>query len=293
MALRDQPYLPLYIQDFLTDEKLNECSASATGVYIKVMCLLHKSDPYGKLLLKQKDKQNGDQISDFASKIANLLPYNVAVVLPALQELLTEEVLKIEGDYLVQKRMVRDGEISLTRSKSGKKGGEETQKKNKTFALANNEAKAEANSEYENVIKYLELESIRNEEAKTLAMVVVEMMTIWMDRKPDYKVYKELDYHACLRIAYLIAGVKGFRFADVTGQKESEVLKSWEKIALFIANHTFYTTLTLDAIGNDKMFQKIETSMREAKNNHGGNGMPADVTLAEARKNFKSQLPKE
>ena len=57
MALRDQPYLPLYVQDFLTDEKLIECSASATGVYIRVMCIMHKSDPYGMILLKQKDKQ--------------------------------------------------------------------------------------------------------------------------------------------------------------------------------------------------------------------------------------------
>ena len=43
MALRDQPYLPLYVQDFLTDEKLAECSAMATGVYIRLMCIMHKS----------------------------------------------------------------------------------------------------------------------------------------------------------------------------------------------------------------------------------------------------------
>lgn len=32
MALRDQPYLPLYVQDFLTDEKLRECSYEAEFV---------------------------------------------------------------------------------------------------------------------------------------------------------------------------------------------------------------------------------------------------------------------
>ena len=69
MALRDQPYLPLYIQDFLTDEKLMECSASAVGIYIKVMCILHKQDEYGVLLLKQKDKQSDKQILNFALKI--------------------------------------------------------------------------------------------------------------------------------------------------------------------------------------------------------------------------------
>jgi len=140
MALRDQPYLPLYIQDFLTDEKLNECSAAATGVYIKIMCLLHKSEPYGKILLRQKDKQTKNQKKDFALKLAKLLPFDGAVVLSALDELLTEDVLQIEGDFLVQKRMVKDGEISLTRSKSGSKGGLATQNKK-----ANLEAKPTAN----------------------------------------------------------------------------------------------------------------------------------------------------
>ena len=39
MALRDQPYLPLYVLDFLVDEKLAYCSAESTGVYIRLMCM--------------------------------------------------------------------------------------------------------------------------------------------------------------------------------------------------------------------------------------------------------------
>ena len=35
MALRNQPYIPLYVQDFLTDEKLNQCSPASQGIYIK------------------------------------------------------------------------------------------------------------------------------------------------------------------------------------------------------------------------------------------------------------------
>jgi hypothetical protein len=66
MALRDQPYIPLYIQDFLTDEKLIECSAQATGVYVRLMCIMHKSEDYGKILLRQKDKQKPKQIENFA-----------------------------------------------------------------------------------------------------------------------------------------------------------------------------------------------------------------------------------
>lgn len=148
MALRDQPYLPLFVQDFLTDEKLNECSAQATGVYIKIMCLMHKSEDYGTILLKQKDKQNANQINNFALKLAKLLPFNFEVIYGSLHELLEEKVLHVEGDILKQKRMIEDGDISLKRSQSGKEGGKATQK-NILFAKAKEQAKDEANSEYE------------------------------------------------------------------------------------------------------------------------------------------------
>ena len=116
MALRNQPYFPLYIQDFLTDEKLIECSASATGVYIRLMCIMHKSDEYGKILLKQKDKQTDNQIINFALKLSKQMPYSEKTVTDALIELVEENVLNIEGDYLIQRRMVRDNDLSNTRS---------------------------------------------------------------------------------------------------------------------------------------------------------------------------------
>jgi len=36
--LKKLPYFSLYVQDFLTDEKLMECSALATGICIKTIC---------------------------------------------------------------------------------------------------------------------------------------------------------------------------------------------------------------------------------------------------------------
>lgn len=148
MALRDQPYLPLYVQDFLTDEKLNECSALSCGVYIKLMCLMHKSDEYGTILLRQKDKQTPDQIKNFAIKLVKHLPYPIEDIIKALIELTTEGCLKVEGDKLLQKRMIRDNEISVIRKISGSKGG---------FAKAKKVAKSIANSEneieYENEIE--------------------------------------------------------------------------------------------------------------------------------------------
>lgn len=144
MALRDQPYIPLYIQDFLTDEKLIECSPLANGVYIRLMCIMHKSEDYGKILLRQKDKQTPEQVLNFAAKVAKQMPYDYNDVESGLKELLEENVICIEGDFLVQKRMVKDNSISLARAKAGKKS---------QFVQANQSTKVKTkqstNTEYE------------------------------------------------------------------------------------------------------------------------------------------------
>ena len=148
VALRNQPYIPLYVQDYLTDEKLNECCAASQGIYIKILCLMHKSEPYGTILLKQKDKQAPKLINNFAYKLAKHLLFTQDEIEKALIELLQEKVLQIEGDVLSQKRMIKDNNISLLRSKAGKKGGEKTQQK-EGFASRLAKAKTQANSEYE------------------------------------------------------------------------------------------------------------------------------------------------
>lgn len=157
MARKDKPYLPLYIQDFMTDEKLMECSASATGVYIRIMCVMHKSTQYGTFLLKQKDKQTDKQVLNFASKLGKHLPYDLPVIISGLEELINEGCLIIDGDYLIQKRMMEDGRLSETRSKSGSSGGKKTQSKhvkNKKLAKAKLKANSDIDIDIENDIEY-------------------------------------------------------------------------------------------------------------------------------------------
>lgn len=144
MALRDQPYLPLYIQDFITDEKLIECSASATGVYIRLMCVMHKSKEYGCVLLKQKYKQIDNQSNNFALQLDRQMPYSINEIQSGIEELINEGVIILVADKLTQPRMVKDNDISLKRSIAGKKGGESTQ-----FAKAKPEPNPQASSEYE------------------------------------------------------------------------------------------------------------------------------------------------
>lgn len=159
MALRDQPYIPLYVQDIMTDEKLNECSAATHGIYIKgILCLMHKSDEYGKILLKQKFKQNESTCYNFAAQLVKHLPYTVDEIAAAIDELLTEKVCYLDGDYLCQKRMINDNQLSVKRAEAGRGGGTKT---SQLFAKAKVQANTQANSEYENeyenviIIEYL------------------------------------------------------------------------------------------------------------------------------------------
>jgi hypothetical protein len=161
MALREQPYLPLFIQDFLTDEKLCECSAESTGVYIRLMCLMHKSKEYGTFLLWQNDWQNSGKqssktsgtINDFAKSLAKRMPYDVETINRSLEELLHFDVIQMENNKLLQKRMIKDNQISLTRSVAGTAGGFAKAKglaKGVAKGLAKVVANSESEYEYEN-----------------------------------------------------------------------------------------------------------------------------------------------
>lgn len=159
MALREQPYIPLYVQDFISDERLRECSAESVGVYIMLMCVLHKQKEYGKLLLLQKYNKTPNKISNFAIKLSLHLPFDAATIERALGELLEEEVVQIEGDALVQKRMVKDGELSNKRASAGKKGMGERYSNNKKeevvtdFVITKTITNSENEIEYENEVE--------------------------------------------------------------------------------------------------------------------------------------------
>jgi len=129
MALTNQPYLPLYVDDWMNNTKLKQCSAGAHGVMIAVMCLMHKEDTYGSVLLDQIYNQSDNQVKNFASFLARVTPFTLLESEHGLKELLHWKILKLDGNVLICERMVRDGELSRLRSKIGASGGKKTQKK--------------------------------------------------------------------------------------------------------------------------------------------------------------------
>jgi hypothetical protein len=100
---------------------------------------MHKSEEYGKILLKQKFKQNESNLKNFASQLAVQMPYDYQTILFALEELVATKVLQEEPCAISQRRMVKDNEISEKRALSGKKGGEKSLGKNRKIPLENPE----------------------------------------------------------------------------------------------------------------------------------------------------------
>lgn len=173
MALREQPYLPLYVQDFMTDEKLNECSAAANGVYIRLMCLMHKSETYGQILLKQKYKKiaskNKNLLGDlleqnckqnkkfayyFAYQLQKQMPFSIEEIAEGIEELLDEKVLLLEEETLIQKRMVKDEELSTKRSLAGSKGGKKTVLLKQNSEICSSKSSSKTQAKHENEIEY-------------------------------------------------------------------------------------------------------------------------------------------
>lgn len=210
MALRDQPYLPLYVQDFLTDEKLIECSPATTGVYIRLMCIMHKSKEYGSILLQQKDKQSPQQIKNFAAKLARQMPWPSGMIESGLSELLCEGVLEMDDGKLFQPRMIKDNYLSLLRSEVGKKGGFATAKRS-----ANTTAKSVANTEDENEYEIENEYETKNVNKKLIS----EIFEIWqkehdhLEAKLDAKRKKAIkerlkEGYSAVRIIQAIRGIK-------------------------------------------------------------------------------------
>lgn len=263
MSRKDKPYLPLYVQDFITDEKLNECSAEAHGVYIRLMCLMHKSEKYGTILLKQKYKQNASKSEaknkiclDFASQLAKQMPFPVEVIERGLIELVEEGVVYIENDCLVQKRMLNDGLLSSKRAEAGSKGG-----KSGRFALAKSQAnvkqnlskplsktlsKIEANSENE-------IENEIENDSRGIGVIgerenyiVPRLVGVWMEVFPSYARDDTRDFEAVRKISEFIAGQLRVNLDDTASHEA--IVERFKKIAAQVSQDDFWKGKPLFAI---------------------------------------------
>ena len=244
MALRDQPYLPLYVQDYLTDEKLSCCSYATQGIYIRIMCILHKSENYGGILFKQIPKQNFSSRQYFDFIISRQTGIDLQNVTEAVDELLLFDVLKItqkEGvDFLYQKRMVTDFDVSNKRSESAKKGGGNPNLKRKNLFKQNSKQIPEYENEYENEIKNDlkrgvtgERETIQTEmpEHEKQKLILPQMAKVWQDEKPEDSADPSHDNPALLEIARFICTQAKTNFNPADEKIKHTIIEKWKPIA--------------------------------------------------------------
>ncbi len=228
MALRDQPYLPLYVQDYLSDEKLSCCTLSSQGVYIRILCVLHKSETYGGILFKQIPKQNFSSIQYFAFIISKQIGCTLQEVADALEELLFFQVLKIRQveniDYLYQKRMEKDFDVSLKRSFSAKKGGGNPKLKKNLFKQTpkqtykqNPEYEIENDNEYENDNNGKE--SVREKPKKFTIPTIQEISNYCLERKNTVDPQNFFDFYQS----------KGWKIGKNQMKDWKASVRTWEK----------------------------------------------------------------
>jgi len=253
-----QPYIPLYIGDW--EQDTNMLSLEAEAAWLKIIFKMFKNGKTGIYKTSTKALQN-------------LWRKEVVVVLDILNELDVENVCIVNREKdevtFTNRRMEREYKISKIRSNAV-----QSRYKHDTSVVQ----PLEYDNEYSNT--YIQ---------KTLSMLIPEMMKIWYEKKPDYLPEKEIDYPACLQIAYRISDINKWKKAEVVDEKEKEVLSEWSKVADFIVSDSWFRKLTLDTIATAKMWQKILNAIATPSNN--GKEKPIVNGLEAAREEYrKSQL---
>ena len=110
------PWLKWFPNDWLGDEAVRACSLAAKGLWIDMLCLMHKSRKRGHLLI-------GDR-PPTAAELARMTGASEDHVIHLLDELKTAGVFSQNDDgIIVSRRMVRDEKKAKKCAIAGRKGG--------------------------------------------------------------------------------------------------------------------------------------------------------------------------
>ncbi|HEV3443731.1 MAG TPA: hypothetical protein VG099_03760 [Gemmataceae bacterium] len=110
------PFLQFFPSDWLSDECLSTCSLAARGLWIHMLCLMHKNVRRGYL-------SQGDKALTLA-QLARTAGVTTEEAATLVQELETSGVTACnEHGIIYSRRMVRDEALRLVRSEAGRKGG--------------------------------------------------------------------------------------------------------------------------------------------------------------------------
>jgi hypothetical protein len=114
------PSFQFYPNDWLGDMNLRMCSVATRGVWIDLLCIMHKSKKYGYLVQKESGKW-----SNMSPKtIQKLTGMTRKRIVNGLRELSKNDVIKYDDNGLMySKRLVKDHRLRKIRMEVGKLGG--------------------------------------------------------------------------------------------------------------------------------------------------------------------------
>lgn len=111
------PFMKFFVNDWLADEKVSLCSLAARGLWLHMLCLMHKGGRRGYL-----DQEDGQALS--LEKLARSAGVSTDEASRLIQELTDSGVASVtDSGVIYNRRMVREETISKVRSAAGKKGG--------------------------------------------------------------------------------------------------------------------------------------------------------------------------
>lgn len=114
------PAFQFYPNDWLGDMNLRMCSVGTRGVWIDLLCLMHKSKKYGFLV----HKVDGKWANMSPKTIQKLTGMTTKRIIIGIQELSKNDVIKHDAHGLIySKRMVKDHALRVIRKEVGKLGG--------------------------------------------------------------------------------------------------------------------------------------------------------------------------
>jgi len=111
-------YLHLYTGDWLTDPALSLCSPATRGVWVDLICYMHRSNQGGKLIATREQLTRYARCSDIALDMA----------IYELQTTRTADIYERNGIVtVICRRLKREAELIAKRKQAGSKGGSKTQ----------------------------------------------------------------------------------------------------------------------------------------------------------------------
>jgi uncharacterized protein YdaU (DUF1376 family) len=144
-----QPYIPLYMGDWIQD---TDClSIAAEGAWLRIVFKCWKNNGMFSATMDVFARVCKVSTPEFASILLEWETNNICDIIKGDNGIIT----------VLSRRIRRDKEISASKSENGSKGGSKTQANRK----ANNQAKAEQKPEYDNEIENATEDNLNKKES--------------------------------------------------------------------------------------------------------------------------------